>query len=149
MSRPPRPRLGGAHASKYTHPCMPPHPSNMERKVTAKGEEATPSGGGREKNAKTAKPQPVPALTGKADPAWVISSGIAYTDFFGRNSPNLFRCPKLADPRHTYYNRCMCCRFQSLGTCKSNCPLAHTLKSGMDNKDEVTIASKFRKLPHG
>jgi hypothetical protein len=124
-------------------------PNSRERKGAAKGEEATPSGGGREKKAKAAKPQPVPAPNSEADPAWAIPSGKAYSDFFGRNSLNLFGWPKLADPRHTDYDRRMCCRFQSLGTCKSNCPLALTLKSGRENKDEVTIASKFRKLLHG
>jgi hypothetical protein len=120
-------------------------PSAKETKG-APAEESAGGSGGREKKAKKDKPQPTPVVNGEAEPTWAIPAGKAYSDFFGRNSPHLFGWPKLSDPRHTDYDRRMCCRFQAVGTCKSNCPLAHTLRSAMESKDEVTIAAKFRKL---
>jgi hypothetical protein len=103
---------------------------------------------GRE-NKESRKPKAdaaMPATNPEVQPQWKLPAGAAYQSMFSGPSPNLGGWPTLTDTPRLKRAKAMCIRYQAVGTCRQNCFLAHTIRSGMAAKDAATIDARFKAI---
>jgi hypothetical protein len=87
-----------------------------------------------------------PDVNKEVQAGWKLPQGVTYASLFSGPSPNLGGWPILQDTPRLKGPKPMCIRFQSTGTCRKNCFLAHTVKSKMNPKDAQTATARFKEI---
>ena len=82
-------------------------------------------------------------------PEWGLPSGKTYRDFFSPEAKENFvnwprfkhHChPKVPDPKP------MCIKYQSAGSCRAGCRVAHVKPSSMDSAKKVLVSARFKEI---
>jgi hypothetical protein len=82
-------------------------------------------------------------------PDWKVPTGKIYRDFFTpEHKANFTNWPKFKHHRHPKVpdQKPLCIKYQSFGSCRAGCRLAHVKPSSMDPDAKALVAARFKEI---
>jgi len=82
-------------------------------------------------------------------PDWKVPTGKIYRDFFTpEHKANFTNWPKFKHHRHPKVpdQKPLCIKYQSFGSCRAGCRLAHVKPSAMDPEAKALVGARFKEI---